>query len=105
MFDQLGWGEITVLLLLALFVFGPERLPGIAAEAGKGLRKLRGMVKGLTEDLKTELGPEIGDLDLRALNPREFVRKALLEDDPVEASLPAVALRPDEPAPWDTDTT
>ena len=109
MLDHLGWGEIMVLLLLALFIFGPERLPGLAAEAGKGLRKLRGLVKGMTDDLKAELGPEVGDLDLRSLHPREIVRKALMDDDddPVVAAMPAasVALRLDEPAPWDPEAT
>ena len=27
MFDSIGWGEIVVLALAALFIFGPERLP------------------------------------------------------------------------------
>ena len=106
MFDHLGWGEISVLLVLGLFVFGPERLPGMAAEAGRALRKLRLYVKGMTDDLKTELGPEIGDLDLRSLHPKTFVRQHLFEDDPLE---PAAAqqrpLPPSEPAPWDPDTT
>jgi sec-independent protein translocase protein TatB len=47
-FENLGWGEIAVLLVLALFVFGPERLPTLAAEAGRGLRKVRTYVKGMT---------------------------------------------------------
>ena len=106
MFDHLGWGEISVLLVLGLFVFGPERLPGMAAEAGRALRKLRTYAKGMTDDLKTELGPEIGDLDLKSLHPRTFVRQHLFEDGPDE---PAVArsrpLLPSEPAPWDPDTT
>ena len=109
MLDHLGWGEIVVLLLLALFIFGPERLPGIAADAGKALRKGREMLKGMTDDLKADFGPEIGDLDLRSLNPKEFVRKALmdLDDDPVAPGAPAavIALRPDEPAPWDAEAT
>ena len=82
MFNHLGWGEISVLLVLGLFVFGPERLPGIASEAGRALRRLRTYAKGLTDDLKTELGPEIGDLDLRSLHPKEFVRQHLFEDAP-----------------------
>ena len=111
MLDHLGFGEIGVLLLLALFIFGPERLPGIAAEAGKALRKAREVLKGMTDDLKVDFGPEIGDLDLRSLNPKEFVRKALMDDDePSRSSAPgmpvaAVALRPDEPAPWDAEAT
>ena len=60
-FDQVGIGELAVLLLLGLFVFGPDRLPGMAAEAGKTLRRVRLYVKGMTDDLKSELGPELGD--------------------------------------------
>jgi sec-independent protein translocase protein TatB len=106
-FDHLGWGEISVLLVLGLFVFGPERLPTMAAEAGRALRRIREYAKGLTDDLKTELGPEVGDLDLRSLHPKEFVRKHLFEDVP-EDYLPASSYRPlapSEPAPWDPDTT
>jgi sec-independent protein translocase protein TatB len=105
-FDHLGWGEISVLLVLGLFVFGPERLPGMAAEAGRAMRRFRTYAKGLTDDLKTELGPEIGDLDLRSLHPKTFVQKHLFEDDPdqpVRATYRPLA--PTEPAPWDPDAT
>jgi len=34
----LVWDKVLVLLLLALFVLGPERLPAVAEEAGKNLR-------------------------------------------------------------------
>ena len=107
MLGGLGWPEAFVLLLLGLFVFGPERLPGIAADAGRTLRKVRTYLKGMSEDLKAELGPEVADLDLRSLHPREFVRKHLLEDDLDElTSFPRrVALLPGEPPPWDPDTT
>jgi sec-independent protein translocase protein TatB len=106
-FDHLGWGEISVLLVLGLFVFGPERLPGMAAEAGRALRRFRGYAKGLTDDLKTELGPEIADLDLRSLHPKTFVRQHLFEDDPQDASTQVrhKPLAPSEPAPWDPETT
>ena len=104
MFTNLGWGEIVVLLVLALFVFGPERLPTIASEAGRSLRKVRRYVKGMTDDLKTELGPELADLDLASLHPRTFVQDLMRDDDepPVRRSRPLAA---GEPAPWDPDTT
>ena len=120
MFGDLGWAELAVILVLALFVFGPERLPGIAAEAGRTLRKVRLYVKGMTDDLKTELGPEVGDLDLASLHPRTFVQKHLFSDDdaapvPGAPAAPGTAgagvsrsgppLRPGEPAPWDPDAT
>jgi len=104
-----GWGEGLVLMLIGLFVFGPERLPVIAQEAGKNLRKVRVWIKGMTEDLTPELGPEVGDLDLRSLHPREFLRKNLFEDE-VPAYAPSAvrrsaALGAGERAPWDPDTT
>ena len=113
MFESLGWGEIMVLLVLALFVFGPDRLPGMAAEAGRGLRRIRVYVKGMTDDLKTELGPELGDVDLASLHPRTFVQKHLFSDadddlDPAVGrprSRAGAPLGADEPAPWDPDTT
>lgn len=80
-FNSLGWPEIAVLLVVALVVFGPERLPKAAAEAGRMLRTLRQLANTAREDLKAELGPELGDLDLASLNPRTFVRKNLLGDD------------------------
>ncbi len=108
MIGGLGWPETIVLMMLALFVFGPERLPGLARDAGRTLRQLRMQLKGMTDDLKTELGPEIGDLDLKSLHPKEFVRKHLLEDfeEPV-AEVPSrrTSLAVGERAPWDPDTT
>jgi len=111
-FSSLGWGELAVLLVLGLFVFGPERLPTMAAEAGKGLRQLRLYVKGMTADLKNELGPELGDVDLASLNPRTFVQKHLFSDEDDAAPVverpvlrSGAPLSSGEPAPWDPDTT
>lgn|GEM_PF-985743 len=81
MFDGVGWGEIAVLLVIALFVFGPERLPKAARDAGRMLRQLRTMATGMRENIRSELGPEFADVDLRTLHPKTFVRKHLLEDD------------------------
>jgi sec-independent protein translocase protein TatB len=117
-FDQVGWGEMGVLLLLALFVFGPDRLPGLARDLGRALRKGRQMVQGLTADLKAELGPEVGDLDLASLHPKRIVADMMRDDDDEPLSLtkpvaspvvPASAARAELPvgesAPWDPDTT
>ena len=108
MFNNLGWGEIAFLVVLALFVFGPERLPKVAAEAGRMLRQLRRMAQNASADIKAELGPEMGDLDLTDLNPRRFVQRHLFEDEEpaVPAQRPeAASLRPGERPPYDADAT
>jgi sec-independent protein translocase protein TatB len=80
-FDGVGWGEIIVLLLIGLFVFGPDRLPKAARDAARLLRQLRQMATGVRNDIRSELGPELADLDIRTLHPKTFIRKHLLEDD------------------------
>lgn len=111
----LGWGEVAVLLVLVLFVVGPERLPGLAADAGRTLRSLRKQVQGLTADLKTELGPEFADVDLRSLHPRTFVHKHLFADDDEPTTFDLLGARavapagpplaPGELPPWDPEAT
>ncbi|MER6172581.1 sec-independent translocase [Streptosporangium sp. NPDC001681] len=94
----LGWPEIVALVVIALLVFGPEKLPQAAAQAGKTLRNLRRMANNARDDLRTGLGPEFADFDPADLNPKNFVRKHLtadLEDD--WKSTPATATA--EPAP------
>lgn len=111
MFNHVGWGELMVLGLVALFVFGPERLPQVAADAGRMLRSLRKMAQSATADLKAEMGPEMADLDLASLNPRTFVAKNLFGDD--EQTAPTAVgrpmggppLRPGERPPYDADAT
>jgi sec-independent protein translocase protein TatB len=117
-FSSLGWGEIFVLGMLALIIFGPERLPGLAKDAAKALKQLRETAQGARSQLKSELGPEFADVDLDSLNPKTFVRKHLLEgldddpfsDDPTstESSRPVITQKPlaqGEAAPYDVDAT
>ncbi|MBF8188566.1 Sec-independent protein translocase subunit TatB [Nonomuraea sp. K274] len=76
----LGWLEIAALIVIALLVFGPEKLPQAAAQAGKTLRNLRRMANNARDDLRAGLGPEFSNFDPADLNPRNFVRKHLLDD-------------------------
>ncbi len=84
MFDSIGWGEIIVLALAALFIFGPERLPDLAKDAASGLKRVRSAVTGIREQVNDSLGddlPELRELDLRKYHPKTFIRDQLLRDD------------------------
>jgi sec-independent protein translocase protein TatB len=88
---QLGWGEMLLLVVVGLFVFGPERLPTIARDAAKVIRQFRDTARTMRDDLQAELGPELADLDLASLNPRTLVEKHLLgEGDDEDEAPPAV---------------
>ena len=79
MFD-LNVTKLLVLGVIALVVFGPERLPAIAAQAGRALRELRRLAEGAKSELQENLGPELSQFDLADLNPRHFVRKHLVDE-------------------------
>lgn len=109
----LGVWEVMALVVIALLVFGPDKLPQAAAQAGRTLRNLRRMAESAKEDLRAGLGPEFADFDPADLHPRNFVRKHLLEDDFDKAlrSLPNLPERPPtelaygEIPPYDTEAT
>ena len=111
MFD-IGLPELMVLALVALFVFGPDRLPGVARQAGRMGRSLRETVTQAKSHLASELGPEFQDIDFRDLNPRSLVQKHLLDDVDNDAVSSAPSVRPGhqplekgEDPPFDLDAT
>lgn len=63
MLDSLGWGETGILLVLALFVLGPERLPSLAADLGRTLRRIRLWFLDITADITADLKQDLWDED------------------------------------------
>lgn len=47
---NLGFGEILLIMFVALLVFGPNKLPALGKAAGKTLREFKNATKGLMED-------------------------------------------------------
>lgn len=82
----LGFGEIVIILVLALILLGPQRLPDVAKQLGKGLREFKKATDDLKEQFETELYSE----------PKKPARPALVQ--PPEAAAPVPA-PPPGPAP------
>lgn len=99
--------EFLVLLVIALVVVGPERLPRYAAELGRAVRHLRGYVATAKERVAEEAGVDWEELDPRRYDPRRIVREALTE--PVEPPGGVRGSRPAPrrpgPAPFDDEAT
>ncbi len=108
MLGNLSFWHLLVVAIVGLMVFGPDRLPQAAADAARMLRRVRRLAHDATAELRTELGPELGDLALAATRPGEMLRRALLDDD-VTAPPPAGggvhSLAPGERPPYDVEAT
>ena len=104
-----GLPELAVIAFVAILVFGPDKLPDFARQAGRMARKVREFAHEARDELREELGPEFADLDFKDLDPRTIVRKHIIEamnadeDEPVKAG--ATPLAEGELPPWDAEAT
>jgi Tat protein translocase TatB subunit len=74
---NLGAPEILVILVVALLVFGPHKLPEIGRQVGGAMRELRKMQDSVKQELQTVMNED---------QPRQDLREY---DKPVSATLPA----------------
>jgi sec-independent protein translocase protein TatB len=74
-----GLPELAVIAFVAVLVFGPDKLPDFARQAGRMVKTLRSFANHARDELREELGPEYADLDLRDLDPRAFVKKHIYD--------------------------
>ena len=94
----LSWGQIAIIVLVGVFVLGPERIPTAVTWVLTNLRKLRSMAAGAQAELRKEIGPELDELrrqvadlqslkeiqelrDLRELHPKRLIGKNILGDE------------------------
>lgn len=67
MLGNLGLEKLLVLLAVGLVVLGPERLPKVAADAGRLVRALRRLAQEATGEFREEIGPHLGNFDASEL--------------------------------------
>ena len=94
----LSWEQIGIILLVGVFVLGPERIPTAVTWVMTSLRKLRTMAAGAQAELRREIGPELDELrrqvadlqslkeiqelrELRDLHPKRLIGKGILGDE------------------------
>jgi sec-independent protein translocase protein TatB len=118
-------GEFIILLVVALLVIGPERLPEYSAKLAKLVRQARGLADSAKGQLREQMGPDFDNVDWKQYDPRQYdprriVREALMDEgsndgqglsrDDDEAAgfkAPSSFTRhdPDKPTPYDQDAT
>ncbi len=94
----LSWGEITIIVLVGVFLLGPERIPTAVQWTLGSLRKVRTMAAGAQAQLRTEIGPELDELrrqiaelqslkevqelkSLRDLHPKNIIGRNVLGEE------------------------
>ena len=105
--------KLLILGLLAVFILGPERLPGYAKSLANLVKSMRRMSENAKTQLKEELGDEYEEVDWRKLDPRQYdprriIREALSDEfsapKPARKSAQEI-LKKGEAAPFDSEST
>lgn len=124
MFDINGW-EFVILVIAAVLVIGPDRMPEYSAKLAKLVKQVRGLADTAKVQMREQMGPEFDDVDWKQYDPRQYdprriVRDALLddgpnsgepsssgdgEDDGFKAPASFKHHDPDKPTPYDEDAT
>lgn len=73
----IGAGELLTLLVLAFILVGPDRLPHLATDAAKLVKKIRAIAQAATTELRENLGPGFEDLQVTDLHPKKLIKKTI----------------------------
>ncbi|WP_407318607.1 Sec-independent protein translocase TatB [Isoptericola halotolerans] len=125
-FVGINGGELIVIVVLALVLIGPERLPHYAGQLAALVRQGKVALRSAKERMDHEFGDELRDVDWQKLDPRQYdprriVKEALLDDEPAprttrrtagyaDAATPTAAAAaadasPARPVPFDDEAT
>ncbi|MEU0054333.1 sec-independent translocase [Streptomyces sp. NPDC006184] len=81
MFNDIGPLELLTIIVLAVLVFGPDKLPKVIQDVTRTIRKIREFSESAKHDIRQELGPEFKDFEFEDLNPKTYLRKQLDNED------------------------
>ena len=67
---NLGFPEIMIILVVALLVFGPKKLPDLGRSLGNGIREFRKGTQGLKEELEGSMKDQPAQAAPQVLQPQ-----------------------------------
>ena len=80
MFGNLGFGELMIILVIVLVLFGAKRIPEISASFGKGIREFK---------------KNVNDVERSISEPEPRVEPRLPAGDPLRRDVAAEEIRPE----------
>jgi len=90
--DGIGSGELLLIFLVMLMLFGSERLPGVARGIGKAIREFKKATSGVEEEIRRAMDEAPPPIRKPVIPPVPF-------GPPPAAQPPVTPVPPDSPAP------
>jgi len=89
---NIGWQELLLVLVVALVIFGPKRLPELGRSLGKGIREF----KKATNEIQDHFDVDLDDSKAKAAPQQPVVQAANPVAQPTQPTAPAA--QPTAPA-------
>jgi sec-independent protein translocase protein TatB len=96
----LTFDKLLIIAIIAVFLIGPDRLPGYAAQLARLVKSLRGMADGAKERMREEMGPEFDEVDWKKLDPRQYDPRRIIREALVDEVAPAASPKPVSRQPY-----
>ena len=82
---KIGWGEFVIILVIALLVLGPEKLPKAGLALGKAIRSVKKYIHETTQEMEDiadfkEIKNDVDDIRKDLRNMGNNLENAVLED-------------------------
>ncbi|MEH7117611.1 twin-arginine translocase TatA/TatE family subunit [Neobacillus vireti] len=68
MFSNIGVPGLILILIVALVIFGPNKLPEIGRAFGKSIREFKRATEGIADDIKEEIKEDIVEAKKEQIN-------------------------------------
>jgi sec-independent protein translocase protein TatA len=68
MLSNIGVPGLILILVVALVIFGPNKLPEIGRAFGKSIREFKKATEGLADDIKEEMKDEIKEVKIEKID-------------------------------------
>ena len=92
--------ELIILIILAVLILGPEKLPEYARKLTQWIRQLRQMAEGAKSQFKEETGTDFDEIDWKRYDPRQYDPRRIIKDALAE---PVQDMRSTAREVWDHD--
>lgn len=92
--------ELIILIVLALLILGPEKLPDYARKMTQWIRQMRQMAEGAKNQFKEETGTDFDEIDWRRYDPRQYDPRRIIKEALAE---PVEDMRSSAKEVWDHD--
>lgn len=76
----LTFEKLLLIGVIAMFIFGPERLPQLASQLATWIKQVRAWADGAKDRAKAEFGDDFDVDEWRKLDPRQYDPRRIIRD-------------------------